>query len=111
MKQSSEAGNALVEFVAFGLIVQLFLFGFLIKLGFDFRSQLAAEALARQTLRSIQNSTKLDSGPAMAENVANEFGIAKSEYTVSVQDGCPSALTVRVKVRSNDYVAKGFCLK
>jgi hypothetical protein len=111
LKLTDESGSAIIEFVVFGLIAQLVLFGFLIKLGVDFRSELAAEALARQSLRSIQLSSSQDIGISMAETVAREFGLSTSDYKINIQDGCPSDVTVRVRVRSNEYVAKGFCLK
>lgn len=108
-----ERGNALVEFIALGLVGQLILFGFLIRLGVDFRSQLVAESIARQTLRSAQLTGNSDSGLATAKQAAQVFGIAMNEVQVNFLDSCSSQnfLSATVKVRGKQYVARGFCFR
>ncbi|MEY4320313.1 MAG: hypothetical protein RLZZ471_254 [Actinomycetota bacterium] len=110
MKNNGERGNAIVEFLVFGLVAQLLIFGFLLKLGSDFRSQLAAEAIARQSLRVIQMGT--DSGYGMAESVSAVFGIPVNEMKISIDNQCAQTGTIKinVSVRKNSYATKGFCL-
>lgn len=113
MKLIEDRGNAIVEFVALGLVAQLLIFSFVIKLGIDFRSQLAAESIARQALRSTQLTGQQDSGLAMAKQAAGVFGISLGEIQVNLLDSCAEKnyVTATVKVRAKQYVAKGFCLK
>lgn len=113
MKLTEERGNALVEFISLGLVAQLLIFSFVIRLGVDFRSQLAAESIARQTIRTAQLTGKQDSGLAMARQAASVFGIPIGEMQVSFIDACvdKNFVTATVRVRTKTYVAKGFCLK
>ena len=75
MRVSDERGNAIIEFIAVGLFAQLIIFGFLVKLGDDFRSQIAAQTIARQAIRTIQMTGSLEASASMANQVASVFGI------------------------------------
>jgi hypothetical protein len=112
LKLGSDRGNAILEFVAFGLAAQLLIFGFLMRLGVDFRSQLAAQSMARQVLRTAQLTSSQESWQAMASEVASAFGISVAEYKVDINNQCASAgyLAVSVQVRSNRFETRGFCL-
>ena len=112
MKLNSDRGNAILEFIAIGLAAQLLIFGFLMRLGVDFRSQLAAHSIARQMLRSAQIGSGQESALAMASQVASVFGIPRSDYKVAVDDQCSQSgfLIVSVQVRSSRFETKGFCL-
>ena len=111
MKWSDDSGNAVVEFVAIGLIAQLLILGFLVKVGVDFRSHLAAESLARQTLRGVQLSGE-QFGNALAFQTAEVFGIPPNEVKVVIQNGCDQGnfVLVTATVRGTNFAAKGFCL-
>ncbi len=112
LKLGSDRGNAILEFVAFGLAAQLLIFGFLMRLGVDFRSQLAAQSMARQVLRTAQLTSSQESWQAMASEVASVFGISVAEYKVVLNNHCASTgdLAVSVQVRSNRFETRGFCL-
>ncbi len=112
MKLVSDRGNAVLEFIAFGLAAQLLIFGFLIKLGVDFRGQLASQSMARQVIRTAQLGSSQDSVMAMASEVATVFGVPRADYKVEVNNQCAGAgfLVVAVQVRSTRFEAKGYCL-
>lgn len=108
----SDRGNAVIEFIALGLIAQLILFGFMIRLGSDFRSELAASSIARQTLRALQLTGSEAEALDIAERVGVTFGIPADARGVSISNTCAQqgAVQVSVKVRGKVHVAKGFCL-
>jgi hypothetical protein len=112
LKLSSDRGNAILEFIIIGLTAQLLIFGFLIRLGIDFRSQLAAHSIARQMLRSAQIGSGQESVLAMAYEAASVFSIPRADYKVAVDDQCAQSgfLIVSVQVRSSRFETKGFCL-
>lgn len=107
----NDRGNAVVEFVVIGLIAQLVIFGFVIRLGSDFRSDLAASAIARQTLRAMQLSGQELDAMSIANQVVAVFGLPESSAHVSIRDACAKqgAIEVEVRVRGKNHVAKGFC--
>ena len=112
MKLSADRGNAIVEFIVVGLFAQLAVLGLLINVGSDFRSQLAAESLGRQALRSYQLTSSLDSAQATAAQVISVFGIDSKKVTINIQDNCSStsSIDVAVVVRNKKYQTRGFCL-
>lgn len=107
----NDSGNAVIEFVAIGLIAQLIIFSFVIRLGIDFRSNLAATSIARQTLRAFQ----LTGSDTEAFNIANQviqvFGFQANDARVAIQNLCAqqSLIVVEATVRGKAHVAKGIC--
>lgn len=108
----SDRGNAVIEFIVIGLVAQLATFGFLVNLGENFRSSIAASAIARHTLRSLQMSGQEIAAKEIAEQIRNSFGLSSENTRVSVRNGCDEKnyLEVEVQVRGRTHVAKGFCV-
>lgn len=102
----------MIEFIALGLVAQLILFGFMIRLGSDFRSELAASSIARQTLRALQLSGREEAANDISESVGATFGIPAEVRSVSIKNTCAQqgSIEVSVKVRGKVHVAKGFCI-
>ncbi len=75
MRASDDRGNAIIEFIVIGLFAQLLIFGFLIKFGEEFRSQIAAQTKARQVLRTVHLTVALDASLVIADQVTGLFGI------------------------------------
>ena len=113
MRVSDERGNAIIEFIAVGLFAQLLIFGFLVKLGDDFRSQIAAQTIARQAIRTIQLTGSLEASASMANQVASVFGIPISLVKSSISENCAATgnYQIKVQVRNKAYETTGFCLK
>lgn len=107
----SERGNAIVEFIALGLVGQLLIIGFVIQLGLDFRSEIAAQAIARQSLRSFQLTGQKSQATDMANLVSSVFGLPEAVVNISLVDDCSSAGLAEavVRVRGRTQSAKGFC--
>lgn len=112
-KYADESGNAIIEFITIGLLAQLVIFGYLVKFGEEFRSELAAQTIGRQALRSLQISDSTDAASAIANQVTSTFGITKSDVNVDFSVNCAleGKLTVKVRVRKSIYETVGFCLK
>lgn len=108
----SERGNAVIEFIGIGLIAQLVIFSFIVQLGVDFRSEMAASAIARQSLRSMQLTSLQSSALAMADQVIAVFQIPSDEASVTIRNNCAQQgfLEVEAQVRGAINVAKGFCI-
>jgi hypothetical protein len=113
LRASDDRGNAIIEFIVIGLFAQLLIFGFLIKFGEEFRSQIAAQTIARQVLRTVQLTGALDESLVMADQVTGVFGIPKAAVKSSIFDNCSTSGTylVKVQVRNNQYETIGFCLR
>lgn len=112
MKFAEDGGNALIEFVALGLVAQLLMAGFLLQLGTDFRSQVAAESIARQVLRSAQlgqSEVQLDE---LLTQIRSLFGLPDKDIKVTKDLTCALSNTQRVvaTVRTKHFEAVGFCL-
>jgi hypothetical protein len=107
----NERGNAIVEFVAIGLLAQLAIFAFMIRLGSDFRSGLAAETIARQTLRSFQLTGQQAAALEMANLVYTVFGLTRENPPVEIRDNCANSglVEIVVNIRGKIQSAKGFC--
>lgn len=108
----SDSGNAVVEFVAIGLIAQLLVIGFLLRVGSDFRSEMAASSIARQTLRTLQLSGQQGEALSMGNQVRELFGIPDTSASIQIQESCQSqgSITTTVEVRGKRHVSTGFCL-
>jgi Flp pilus assembly protein TadG len=108
----SDRGNAVVEFVAVGLVLQLLIFGFLVNLGQAYRSQLAAESLARQALRQYQLTGSESSAIGIATQVITTFGLNDDDVSYDVNPDCRKTGKVQVTstVRDKSFSVIGFCL-
>lgn len=112
MNLTDERGNAIVEFVAIGLLAQLLIFGSMIKIGTTFRSEIAAQVIARQSLRTIQLSGSVAEANRMANQVLGIFGIPTVDAKLSIANTCSTSglYSVTVRVRGASYESSGFCL-
>lgn len=73
---SDERGSAVLEFVGFGLVLQLLILFAALQITEVQKHQLAAEAIARHALRSlIISDVAVD---ATANQVATDFGITQA---------------------------------
>lgn len=108
----NERGNAVVEFIVIGLIAQLTIFGFVIRLGDDFRSDLAASAIARQTFRAAQLTGQELDAMGIANQVVSSFGLPEGAAIVTMRNACTrqGLIEVEARVRGKVHVAKGFCI-
>lgn len=112
MRLTSDRGNAILEFILIGLIAQLVIFGSLVSIGSTFRSQIAAQVIARQTLRTVQLTGSIDEATRMSNQVLALFGIPTASSQLAIANTCADngLYVVKVKVRGSSFVATGFCL-
>lgn len=112
MKFLNERGNALIEFVFLGLFAQLVIAGFLLQLGTDFRSQLAAESIARQVLRSAQLGQSEQQLDELLVQIRMLFGLQIQDVRVTRNVSCSSVGTQEVvaQVRNKSFDAIGYCI-
>ena len=112
MKLFDEQGNAVIEFITIGLIFQVAIFGFMIKLGSEFRGEISAASIARHTLRSFQLSNDEVKSLELATQISKIFGISSSETKLSIQNQCSELgiVKVEVHVRGSSFTSTGFCI-
>ena len=112
MRLTRDRGNAILEFILIGLIAQLVIFGSLVSIGSTFRSQIAAQVIARQTLRTVQLTGSIDEATRMSNQVLALFGIPSASSQLAIANTCADngLYAVKVKVRGSSFVATGFCL-
>ena len=101
-----DSGNALIEFVLYGLVLQVLVLTFGLQVMSTQAQQLAAESAARHALRSY---VRAGVDPVISANaIVKEFGlVSKVEVQLSCNPDCESQgsilnLTVRLgEVKSN----------
>ena len=108
-----DSGNAVIEFVLFGLLLQLPLLLLVSSSAEIQRNQLAAESIARQASRSFTLATSLDEAKirllATVQQVAQDFSLSPEELEVSFTcqptidcSAGPGVLDVKVWVGDSD---------
>ena len=103
----SDAGSALVEFLVFGLVLQVGILTFFLDLSNQQADQLAAESIARHGLRAFVIS---DINPRVtAQQIAADFNLkAEPKLQLICDPNCFSSgslLHLRVQVQSSEAEA------
>lgn len=108
----SDSGSAVIEFVGFGVLLQVPLLMFCLSV-FDIqKQQLATESVANVALRSfvLNQGDESQTRVAIAQAI-QDFGFSTSDASVSFIGACePSTvITVTTKIKGQTATAKGFC--
>jgi hypothetical protein len=97
VKINSDEGSIVLEFIGFGLLLQVPLLMVVLALAGTQHNQLAAEAISRDSLRSFLLIDKQPSITAM--DIANEYGLD------------PALVSITVTCESNDCQGQGRMIK
>lgn len=99
----SDRGSAILEFVTFGLLLNLGILAFALQLLQFHQSQLAAESIARHAARAISQGSTESAVVNLAASIAKDFAIDPSEVKTEVTckpaacEIAESVITVRVE--------------
>ena len=105
----ADRGNALVEFLVGGLLLQLLLLSLVTTLSARVDSQAAADLMARQALRSSQLGLSRTSVQSEVSSIAKTFGLALSDYAIWQSGSCPYAISISVRVHDSIGNARAKC--
>jgi hypothetical protein len=106
MKFSDDGGSALIEFVGFGLLLQVLLLASVIQINGSLQDKILAESIARHSLRSYV-LTGVDVQTSAHEILASFGSAAQPVIELSCQPDCQSSLAkLQILVRVGSAHAK-----
>jgi hypothetical protein len=106
MKFSDDRGSALIEFVGFGLLLQVLLLAAVIQLNGSLQDKILAESIARHSLRSYV-LTGVDVQTSAHEILASFGSAAQPVIELSCQPDCQtSRAELQLVVRVGSALAK-----
>lgn len=109
-KLRGERGNAVVEFVFIFCLLSISILVLVVQSLTQVRNHLAALAIAKETLRTMQLSSNAAEAEFAAQNVMQVFGLQASQVQLNVYSTCvASKYEVRVNVNGASEQASGSC--
>lgn len=81
----SDSGSAILEFLIFGVAINIALLGFGVQILQVQKFQLAAESIARNSARSLAQSLEPANARAVAENIASSFELSVDDLSLNLE--------------------------
>jgi len=80
-----DSGSAILEFLIFGVAINVALLGFGVQVLEIQKLQLAAESIARNSARNLAQSLDVEGARTVAANIAESFGLSVNDISLNLE--------------------------